>query len=229
MDLIQESFHRLFPEDNFSYRTYLEYNRRLGDFNANMKMGPGVIKVNLNLQWKDIDEEIKIGLVQHLLLKVFKRKKNSANIELYNNFIKNISLFTPKTNIDPFLEESFARVNDNFFRGNIEKPNLVWGQDSFRKLASYNFHNDTVTVSTLFQDSQKEILDYLIYHELLHKFHQFSQKNGRSSFHSPAFRQDEKLYPSQEKIEQKINEIIRNKRIKSFSLKKRKRGLWRFF
>jgi len=222
MDLIQESFQRLFPNQEFSYRTEMEYNRRLSNFNANISLHHNKIKVNLNLQWKDIDEEIKIGLVQHLLMKVFKRKKISTyNIDLYNNFIKNIPLLTPKTNIDPILEQSYYRVNELFFSSSLEKPNLTWGSDSRRKLASYNFHDDTVTVSTLFQDVREEVLDYLMYHELLHKYHKFENKNGRSSFHSPAFKADEDKYPNRQQIDKEINSIIRGK--------SRKKKFWKFF
>ena len=77
MDLIQESFQRLYPGIAFDYTPKLEYNRRLSDFNANISYDKRnkIIKINLNLQWKDIDDEIKIGLIQHLLSKIFKSKK----------------------------------------------------------------------------------------------------------------------------------------------------------
>ncbi len=212
MNLIEESFQRLFPEKEFPYFTEMEYNRRLADFNANIRLEPRKIKVNLNLQWKDIDREIKIGLIQHLLLKMFKTRGHTYNIELYNNFIKNIPILTPKTKFDPLLEASFHRINQQFFSNSAEKPNLTWGQDSFRKLASYNFHTDTVTVSTLFTDARAEILDYLMYHELLHKHHKFKHNYGRSSFHTRAFREDERLYPDHEKIEKEIETVIRKKK-----------------
>ena len=222
MNLIQESFQRLFPDREFSYETAMEYNRRLSSFNANITHHRNKIKVNLNLQWKDIDNEIKIGLIQHLLLKIFRVKKTTTNINLYNNFVKNIPLLTPKTKNDPVLNLSFSRINQQFFSNSIEKPNLTWGTNSFRKLASYNFHNDTVTVSTLFQGVRQEILDYLMYHELLHKHHQFEHNNGRHSYHSPAFKADEAMYPEQKAIEKEIEGIIKSRKIK-------KRGLFRFF
>ncbi|MEK7104469.1 MAG: hypothetical protein AAB868_00325, partial [Patescibacteria group bacterium] len=127
MDLIEESFQRLFPEKEFPYRAEMEYNRRLADFNANIRLEPRRIKVNLNLQWKDIDPEIKIGLIQHLLLRIFKKRAHTSNIELYNNFIKNIPLLTPKTKSDPLLETSFGRVNGLFLSDSVEKTNLTWG------------------------------------------------------------------------------------------------------
>jgi len=214
MDLIHESYRRLFPEKEFAYESALEYNRRLSDFNANISWHGSKITVHLNLQWKDIDEEIKIGLIQHLLLKMFKVQKSSPNIELYLHFVKNISILIPKTRNDPLLEESFLRVNESFFEKQLEKPNLTWGQDSFRKLASYNFHDDTITVSTLFQEVRPEVLDYLLYHELLHKALQFKHKNGRSSYHHREFRRAEALYPQQKEIEQEIQQLLRQKRLK---------------
>jgi predicted metal-dependent hydrolase len=214
MTLIQESFQRLFPEKEFKYKTYLEYNRRLGNFNANIKYDYRKISIHLNLQWKDIEDEIKIGLIQTLLVKVFKSKKRqTSNINLYNNFIKNIPTLTEKVHSDPVLESSFHRVNNEFFFNQIEKPNLKWGTDSKRKLASYNFHDDTVTVSTIFKESREELLDYLMYHELLHKHHKFNHKNGRSFFHTKQFKSDENLYPNKMALEREISKIIRNSRV----------------
>ncbi len=223
MDLIEESFHRLFPNKEFTYQSELEYNRRLSDFNSNIRFTPSSIKVNLNLQWKDIDPEIKIGLVQNLLLKMFKTRAQTYNIELYNNFIKNIPILTPKTRSDPLLEASFQRAN-RLLPEAVEQPNLVWGTDSFRKLASYNFHNDTIVVSTLFEAASPEMLDYLMYHELLHKYHKFSHNYGRSSFHSRAFREDERRYPDQDKIEREIGSFVRKQRIKG-----KKASFWNLF
>ena len=215
MNLIQESFQRLFPEKEFSYQTYFEYNRRLSDFNANIHFNRKKISLHLNLQWKDIDNEIKIGLIQTLLLKVFKKKNkfSTPNINLYNNFVRNIPTLTKKTKSDPTLADSFSRVNQQFFFNQIEKPNLTWGRDSIRKLASYNFHDDTVTVSTIFKDAKIEILDYLMYHELLHKYHKFKHKNGRSFFHTKQFKEDENLYPNKNQLEKEINQIIRRNKI----------------
>ena len=229
MDLIQESFMKLFPNQAFSYATEMEYNRRLGDFNANIVLNHNKIKVNLNLQWKDIDEEIKIGLIQHLLLKIFKTKqKSTQNIEIYNHFTKNISMLTPKTKIDPFLEESFQRINRQFLDHQVEISNLRWGKDSKRKLACYNFHSDTITVSTIFQDARQEVLDFLMYHEMLHKYYKFTHKNGRHSYHSREFKDAEKSYPNYQEIEKEIEGIIRkNRRIKIVPPKKT--SLFRFF
>jgi predicted metal-dependent hydrolase len=222
MSLIKQSFQRLFPDKEFSYQTEMEYNRRLKDFNANIHFHRNKIKVNLNLQWKDIDDEIKIGLIQFLLLKIFKKKTSTPNINLYNNFVKNIPTLTPKTNIDPELELSFERMNQLFLNEELEKPNLIWGRKTFRKLAHYNFHDDSITVSETFRDSPQHIIDYLMYHEMLHKHFKFTNKNGRASYHSKEFKQAEAEYPNQKAVEEEITQIIRSKK------RKTKKNLWRW-
>ncbi|MBS3169329.1 hypothetical protein J4210_02490 [Candidatus Woesearchaeota archaeon] len=223
MNLIQESYQRLFPEKPFIYETEMEYNRRLGDFNANISLSRNKITLHLNLQWKDIDDEIKIGLIQHLLLKIFKGRAKTQNLAVYTNFVRNIPIFTPKTKSNPTLEESFQRVNQQFFSSQMEMPNLTWGQDSFRKLACYNFHNDTITVSTLFQDSLPHILDYLMYHEMLHKHFQFKHTGSRHSYHNSEFREAERQYPDFSRIDKEISQIIHQKR----TTKRRQQSLWK--
>lgn len=227
MDLIQESYQRLFPLKEFGYQTKIEYNRRLSNFNANISLHKNIITIKMNLLWKNIDEEIKIGLIQHLLCKIFKSKKTTTNIDIYTNFTKNIPLLTPKTNIDPLLEKSFCRVNLDLLGGTVEMPNLRWGRDSKRKLACYNYHSDTITVSTIFKEAQSEVLDFLMYHEMLHKHFQFTHNNGRHSYHNKDFRDAEKMYPNHQLIEKEINSIIRKSR--RITRKETTPKLWNFF
>ncbi len=205
MNLIQESFQQLFPNKELNCQTILKYNRKLGDFNGNIKLLDNLLQVNLNYKWKQIDKEIQIGIIQSLLLKMFAKryrikKKTNFNIELYNNFIKKIPLLTEKTKTHPILENSFHRVNQQFFYNLLDSPNLQWGQASKAKLACYNFHNDTITVSTIFKDSPDHILDYLLYHELLHKKQKFHCKNNRNYFHTKKFREAENLFPNKNQI-----------------------------
>ena len=190
MDLIIESYGRLFPDKLCPYDTQIEYNRRLSAFNANVKLRGNVISLNMNLQWKDIDEEIKIGLVQSLLLKILREKgekKQTMNINLYNNFIKNIRRLRKKNVTDLVLEGVFLELNEKFFAGELEKPNLQWGQQAFRRLAHYNFHSDMITISETFREARPEILQYIMYHEMLHKKMAFTHRERQHSYHSPQF------------------------------------------
>lgn len=213
--LVHKAYYDLFLEAP-PYELYLEYNRRLAPFNANISLRRKLLKVHMNLDWKKIEHEIQIGCIQHLLQKLFKVKEETTNIKLYNNFIKHAHLMAPKTHAEPILVASFERINELFFGNEMEQPNLLWGQEAYRKLAHYNFHNDSIVVSSAFKNAPERLLDFLMYHELLHKHFKFEHKNGRSSYHSTAFRNAEQLYPKFGTIELELNSFLRKQRRRSW-------------
>ena len=96
------------------------------------------------------------------------------------------------------LDESFARVNRTYFQSQLEKPELCWSPVRARRLlGSYHERKDRLIISQIF-DSNKVpafVLDYLMYHELLHKFLGIGRRDdGRRSVHSREFKQLEKRY-----------------------------------
>ena len=156
--LVHEAYSRLWPEKDFNYSVKEEYNRRLSDFNANISLRGKHLTVKYNLKWKRIDREIKIGLVQNLLLKMFakkslEKKRSTFNIKLYNNFCKQIPTYVSEdhdleSNCD-LLRESFNRVNEQFFASELDECSLKWGSPAVRRLASYNFNNNSNNISNL--------------------------------------------------------------------------------
>ena len=135
----------------------------------------------------------------------------SLNMQLYDDFIKGISEVTITADdgsSDDRLESSFSRVNEKHFLGLLDKPQLEWGSDSFRKLASYEYPTNTITVSSLFSEAPERLLDYLMYHEMLHKKLKFSSSNGRTRHHSSEFRRMEGNFEGSGTIEEELNAFI---------------------
>ena len=227
MGLVEDAFSRLFPEAAFTYAVHLRYSGKFKPYNATVRKVGSTLYFNLSRSWKSTSEEIVIGLIQHLLVKILRRERlaaakndsrkiSSLNMQLYDDFIKGISEVAAVNNgsgsRDEVLEASFARVNEKYFLGIADKPNLKWGLGSFRKLASYDYHTNTITVSSLFRDAPQQLLDYLMYHELLHKKLKFSSSNGRVRHHSSEFRRLELDFESSSTIEQELNLFLRSSR-----------------
>src|SRR3989338_11623153 len=213
MSIIQESFSKLYPNKELNYNIKLKYSRRFNDFNANVRMQYNDLEFNLSRKWKNIDDEIKIGLLQSLLNKIFKTKIKTNNIELYNIFIKKLHLAVPKTKTDPILEDSFNRINEKYFYGIIEKPNLVWGNKSVAQLGTYDYHTDTIKISLIFKE-HIELLDYIMYHEMLHKKYKFTSKNNRTYHHTKEFKKKEREFDNAKEMERLIRVVTTRKRIK---------------
>ena len=230
MNLAERAFSGLFPEKQISKELKIKYSRAFNKYNANVKYTPYSMTFKLSYEWKKVSDEIKIGLLQLLLLKVYHEKKKTLNIDLYEKFIKSIGDYAQVTETEPLLEQSFNRVNEKYFYGMLDQPNLRWGADSFSKLGSYEYGANMVTISNVFKGEDEktiELLDYIMYHELLHKKHKFHTKNGRSYHHTKNFRDKEKQFDNP-KIEEELKHFLMKKKVKrTFSF--RKRSFWDFF
>lgn len=207
MNLIEEAYNNLYPDRKNTRDPVIQYSGRFSDYNANIKMTPSRIIVSMSKKWRRIDKEIKIGLIQELLCKIFKSRKSTINMELYHNFIKNLDLVGDKREADPELLKSFDRVNNIFFFNAMEYPNLRWGNYNFRVLGVYDYQTDTITISSSLRKAPLEVLDYVMYHEMLHKKFKYKYKNGKSCYHTPEFRRWEKKYPCWNEVEQKLKRI----------------------
>ncbi|MBI3035606.1 SprT-like domain-containing protein [Candidatus Woesearchaeota archaeon] len=211
--LIIEAFQQLYPEKELKYSVSLKYSRKFKPYNANVKLYGNSLTFNLSKEWKKISKEIQIGLVQELLVKILKDKKKTMNMELYSAFLKNIHIAVPKTKTDKILEASFNRVNEAYFNGMLDKPNLEWGNSSTSKLGSYEYGSDTITISTIFKNEKQELLDYVMHHEMLHKKFKFQNQNGRNLHHSSEFKKMEIKFENRGLIEKEISGLARKHRL----------------
>lgn len=208
MNLAEEAFNRLLPKKINNYIFSIKYSAKFKDYNANIRLSNNNLQLNLSKKWRNVNKEITIGLIQSLLLRLLKEKKKTTNINLYNNFMKSLHISIPKTKTDPILEQSFNRINEKYFNNIIESTNLTWSHVSKRKLGSYEYGTDTILINSMLKDTDQDILDYIMYHEMLHKKHKFStSKGGRNLYHSTKFRKYEKQFENQDKIERKLKTL----------------------
>lgn len=207
---LQESFVEFLGENGYCFDVEVIYSGRLGKYNANVRKKGNQLRFSLGKEWKEVNDEIVLGLLQSLTSRLVRVESRPVSIGLYNNFIRNLHLSMPKTGRDMFLEESFCRVNEKYFDGLVEMPNFAW-HDSRSRLASYNYHSDTVSVSMVFR-GRKDIIDYLMYHELLHKKMKFGQSKSRTVHHSSLFRKKESEFENADFLEREIRNIIRKRK-----------------
>ena len=96
------------------------------------------------------------------------------------------------------LEEAFERVNRAYFSGEIARPRLIWSRGkTYREFGHYQPASDTVSISQSLDSAQvpEYVLDYVVFHELLHKQLGVKTSSGRLYSHTPAFHQAEKRFP----------------------------------
>lgn len=95
------------------------------------------------------------------------------------------------------LEQVFERVNAAYFDGQLARPGLTWNQTiTGAKFGHYDALRDTVMISvTLDAPGVSDyVIDFVMYHELLHKHLGVNVVNGRRYAHTAEFRAAERRF-----------------------------------
>jgi hypothetical protein len=217
MDLVREAFNRLFPEKPYVYAASVQYSGKFKGYNARIQLNRMFKRITLKLSrnWDGVSRDIQLGLVQHLLCRLFRVRKKTMHMDLYAHFMRAVPRTVQKTASHPVLEESFSRVNRSQFNGLMEQPNLVIGK-GVSKLGHYDLGTDTVSISGILLE-HPHLLDYVMYHELLHKKHQFSGTGTqRHTYHGAQFRKDESAFPRAAQLEKELSRLVSTARRRSF-------------
>jgi hypothetical protein len=99
------------------------------------------------------------------------------------------------------LEEIFRSLNYRFFHGQISLSRLGWShQNSRRILGHYDSGHGTIIVSRKLDSPSvpRYLVEYVVYHEMLHIRFAVEQRGQRRVVHSREFREAEKRFPQYE-------------------------------
>lgn len=152
------------------------------------------------------------------MLRMLKKKSQSINIDMYHHFLRSVHVAVPKIHADPVLTGLFQEVNEEYFNGVLDQPNLMWGINSLRRLGSYDFGSDTIRLSASLHPNKvgdQHLAKYVLYHEMLHKKHKFHSSNGRVCSHSPAFRREESSFRDAKVCEMRLKQLHHVSHIKN--------------
>lgn len=108
------------------------------------------------------------------------------------------------------LEEIFDAVNRGHFSGEMSRPRLRWSSRlTFRKFGHYCFSTDEVMLSATLDSPNVErfVLEYVMYHELLHKKHGEDTSGARRVYHSREFRAEERRFPRYKEADEGLGKL----------------------
>ncbi len=102
------------------------------------------------------------------------------------------------------LAALFDQINRQYFHGELEQPRLVWSaRSSTRRLGTYQPDADTISISRRLDrnDVPALLVEYVLYHEMLHKKLGLKEVNGRRYAHTATFRKLERQFEGWEEAE----------------------------
>ena len=113
------------------------------------------------------------------------------------------------------LNAVFERVNARWFDGALPRPILTWGRaPTLHRFGSYEPARDRVVISRSLDrpDVPPRVVDYLMFHELLHKKLGSEPRGHRRAVHTPAFYAEEARFEGLAEVQRFLDDLARAER-----------------
>lgn len=111
------------------------------------------------------------------------------------------------------LESLFGKLNLIYFKNALTKPTLTWSaRKTYRILGHHDATHETIVISKSLDNKNvpKFVVEFVVFHEMLHVFHPTQHRNGRRYNHTAQFRADERKFAYFEEAENWIERNVKN-------------------
>ena len=91
----------------------------------------------------------------------------------------------------------FSQLNARYFNDTLDRPLLSWSRRQSRRVLGHHDHVHSAIIISSTLDSAAIppfVVEYVLYHEMLHVKHPARVVAGRTIYHGRAFREDERLF-----------------------------------
>ena len=183
---------------------------------SNLKITLRLRKNCMHIRMSDIlmdaPDEVLEAAAYSIIPKILKLKIQDQYREIYRNYIYSKKIRHKKKETrrvranknlsDPCgnnydLNEIFIEINKIYFNSNLKKPILTWSKTKSRvRLGHYDPDLNILVISKKLDNKQvpKLIIDYILYHELLHMVYPGKYLNGKWTVHTKEFKNAEKEF-----------------------------------
>jgi hypothetical protein len=130
------------------------------------------------------------------IIRKFSLSEECSDVLLELDLIAQIATETAQGNIYN-LDHLFSSINHQYFAGTMSKPRLMWSSIlSHRKLGHYERTRDRIVISKILDHERipQYLVEFILYHELLHKHHGIQWLNGKCMVHTPEFKRSERKF-----------------------------------
>jgi hypothetical protein len=181
--------------------------------NHSATLEDGVLRVRVSDLFADAPFEILETVATILLSKLYRKKIDAERQKDYRRYTMSHQMVercrrarsergrrTPTTSPQGRrydLDALFDAINLSFFGGRLPKPQLSWTRRKARSvLGRYDFDQEVIFVSRYLDSDTipSHVIEYVLFHEMLHVKHGSTIKGLREIVHSPAFRREEKSF-----------------------------------
>jgi predicted metal-dependent hydrolase len=211
LPLFQESFRELrprapIPEISVEFFAFANINNTI-------RLRDGRLLVRLSDLLEGAPESVLRSIAHILLAKMYRKPIERGYATRYRRYISSHEIShkahlvrqirgrkcfnTPRGHTYD-LEKIFDELNTRHFWGLLARPRLTWSQNHARNsLGHYDPAHNAIVVSRIFDHPRvpRYVLEYILYHEMLHLKHPVKLRGSRRCVHSAEFQAEERLFP----------------------------------
>lgn len=110
------------------------------------------------------------------------------------------------------LSQLFSALNETFFAGSLERPHLGWSTRSWRRqFGCYDPGPNQILLNRRMDHPAvpQFVVEYVLYHEMLHVKHPTRRAGCSLISHSKEFRAEEKLFPEFDRARRFLDRLAR--------------------
>jgi len=195
------------PEFEVRYRPYANLDSRIM-----LQEGHRKILVKVSDQLEQAPPAVHEALAHVLLAKLYRKEIDPEHDRRYREFVNRSEVRQEALNVrrrrgrkemesatgrHHDLDSMFAELNAKYFDGELRKPAVGWSKRGSRRLLGHYDHaHDSIVLSKLLDRAEVPafVVEYVLFHEMLHVKHPVEYRTSRRCVHTPAFKREEKVF-----------------------------------
>jgi len=185
---------------------------RFTNLTSNIRLIQGQLLVKISDLLDDAPAHVQESLAYILLSKLFRQRPPKPMMDSYRLYLsrqdvrgrlnevrqkRGKKLLAPPGGNHFDLDSMFEAINSRYFGSTMVKPKLGWSmQESRTILGHYDASHHAIAISRRLDRAEipAHVVEYVLYHEMLHIKHPVEHKGSIRKIHTRAFQQEEKLF-----------------------------------
>jgi len=211
LELFQETYHELRPGTSLP-ELKIEFFA-FANVNNTIRLRDGQLLVRLSDLLEGAPEAVLRAIAHILLAKMYRQAIDRGHAARYRKYVASHEIVRKAHLVRQMrgrkrlrsarghfydLDAVFEELNTRFFHGLMARPRMSWSQTKTRRiLGHYDPAHNAIIISRIFDLNAvpKYVLEYIVYHEMLHLKHPVKLRGSRRCVHSAEFQAEEKLFP----------------------------------
>jgi predicted metal-dependent hydrolase len=195
------------------------------NINNTIRLRDGKVRVRLSDLLEGAPEAVIRAIAHILLAKMFRQPVEEAHAARFRRYVSSHDIRRQAHRVRQMrgrkrlksacghhyhLDTIFDDLNARFFHGLLGRPRMSWSQNRARRLLGhYDPAHNAIIISSALDHPQvpRHVVEYLVYHEMLHLKHPVKLRGSRRCVHSAHFLAEERRFPRLEEARQFLRRL----------------------